>query len=241
MRTPYHLSLSFLILATASSLPAFGQSPEPHRGDAAFSDKNQGPLTPQRFVHAATRSGTKEVKLSRLALGKTENPKIREFAQVMVDDHSKANAELQEIAQRQGIQPSPSQSDSDKNRSDNPGSGEERDHPPRSGNNNPLITNRTDQAINSNPKPREDRDLDSDSPEAHRRTHEDLDRASGAEFDRLYVAAMVQDHKRAVALFEEAARSLPDSELQRFAQSTLPKLKHHQEMAKKLKDEVGAR
>jgi putative membrane protein len=44
-----------------------------------------------------------EVQLAQLALTKATSPKVKEFAQSMVDDHSKANEELKGIAQTKNI------------------------------------------------------------------------------------------------------------------------------------------
>jgi putative membrane protein len=52
----------------------------------------------------------------------------------------------------------------------------------------------------------------------------------GAAYDRAYVSAMVEDHRKAIALFTEATRS-EDPQIRQFAQTTLPVLKQHLSMA----------
>jgi putative membrane protein len=44
-----------------------------------------------------------EVQLGTLALTKATSPKVKEFAQMMIDDHSKANEELKVLAQGKNI------------------------------------------------------------------------------------------------------------------------------------------
>jgi putative membrane protein len=44
-----------------------------------------------------------EVQLGQLALTKAASPKVKEFAQSMVDDHGKANEELKSLAQTKNI------------------------------------------------------------------------------------------------------------------------------------------
>jgi putative membrane protein len=44
-----------------------------------------------------------EVEAGKLALSKAQDPQIRDFAQRMVADHGKANAELASIAKSKGI------------------------------------------------------------------------------------------------------------------------------------------
>jgi putative membrane protein len=47
--------------------------------------------------------GMAEVALGRLALRKSQNDAVRKFAQLMVDDHSKANADLKKAAQSDNV------------------------------------------------------------------------------------------------------------------------------------------
>jgi len=51
--------------------------------------------------------------------------------------------------------------------------------------------------------------------------------ASGAAFDKAYVSMMVQDHQKAVALFENAANTVQDADIKAFAKQTLPTLQQH--------------
>jgi putative membrane protein len=57
-----------------------------------------------------------------------------------------------------------------------------------------------------------------------------LTKASTAQFDRMYVDAMVEDHKKDVAAFEAYAKSGDDPQIKAFAEQTLPVLKHHYQM-----------
>ena len=58
---------------------------------------------------------------------------------------------------------------------------------------------------------------------------EELKRASGELFDGAYVAAQVQEHEEAVALFKGYISNGPDGPLKDFAVQTLPKLQVHLE------------
>lgn len=60
---------------------------------------------PAVFVEKAATSGMAEVELGRLALMKSRDENVREFAQRMVTDHTKANQELAAIAKTKGIEP----------------------------------------------------------------------------------------------------------------------------------------
>lgn len=61
-----------------------------------------------------------------------------------------------------------------------------------------------------------------------------LEKLEGAEFERAYAALMVEDHRAAVQLFEQAANESQDSDIKQFAQSTLPTLQEHAKMAEAL-------
>ncbi|MEO8465438.1 MAG: DUF4142 domain-containing protein [Gammaproteobacteria bacterium] len=56
---------------------------------------------------------------------------------------------------------------------------------------------------------------------------------SGVDFDAAYSKQMMEDHDKAIALFEGAAKS-SDSDIAAFARKTLPTLKRHKEMADSL-------
>ena len=62
------------------------------------------------FVKDVASDGTAEVELGRMALDRAVNPDVKKFAQMMVDDHSKANQELTSIATQYNI-PVPSAPD----------------------------------------------------------------------------------------------------------------------------------
>ncbi|NID15498.1 DUF4142 domain-containing protein [Luteibacter yeojuensis] len=61
-----------------------------------------------------------------------------------------------------------------------------------------------------------------------------LGKKSGAEFDKAYAKMMVADHEEDVVLFTKEANEGKDPELKAFAAKTLPTLKEHLDMAKKL-------
>jgi putative membrane protein len=68
---------------------------------AAEADK--GAPTPAMFVSKAAQSGMAEVALGKLALDRSKDMRVQQFAERMVADHTKANAELAEIAKTKGI------------------------------------------------------------------------------------------------------------------------------------------
>jgi putative membrane protein len=67
-----------------------------------------------------------------------------------------------------------------------------------------------------------------------------LSRASGAEFDRMYMSEMVKHHRKDVSEFEKQAERGGDPAVRAFAQQTLPTLREHLRLAQDLASRVGA-
>lgn len=68
-----------------------------------------------------------------------------------------------------------------------------------------------------------------------------LRKLDGAEFDREYSRAMLDDHRKDVAKFEQQARTAHDPEVKAFAERTLPTLKQHLAKAESLAGAGGTR
>jgi len=82
-------TLLFLAIASASGV--------------SLAADNATPPPPAVFVSKAAQDGMTEVELGKVALDKSKDAKVREFAQRMVTDHGKANRELASIAKQKGI------------------------------------------------------------------------------------------------------------------------------------------
>jgi putative membrane protein len=57
----------------------------------------------KKFAMEAAMGGMAEVKKGQLAVEKASNPDVKAFGQKMVDDHTKANEELKEVASKESI------------------------------------------------------------------------------------------------------------------------------------------
>jgi putative membrane protein len=68
----------------------------------------------------------------------------------------------------------------------------------------------------------------------HQKKLDELKLGSGKDFDRAYDQMQVQAHEDAVALFSEYALSGDNPDLKSWTAQTLPHLREHPEMAKKL-------
>jgi putative membrane protein len=80
-----------------------GQDPN---GTAALEDK--------AFVRKALQGGMTEVQLGQLALQKSSNDDVKQFAQKMVDDHTKLGDEMKQVAQQMSVKVPDSPSSKDK-------------------------------------------------------------------------------------------------------------------------------
>jgi predicted outer membrane protein len=80
-------------LLCISATAAFGEEP----------DSSQPVTAAQAFVTKATQAGLAEIELGKLAQTRSSDPKVKEFAATMVQDHTQANADLSAIAKRKNL------------------------------------------------------------------------------------------------------------------------------------------
>jgi len=70
----------------------------------AAGGKSSLPSGDRKFVEEAAIGGMSEVELGNLAQQKASNDQVKQFGARMVQDHSKANDELKQVASAKGIQ-----------------------------------------------------------------------------------------------------------------------------------------
>ncbi len=73
----------------------------------------------------------------------------------------------------------------------------------------------------------------------HKAMQDKLSKLKAAEFDRAYMAHMVDAHEQAVALFQKEAKGGQDADVRAFAEKTLPVLEQHLKMARDINAKVG--
>jgi putative membrane protein len=87
------------------------------------------------------------------------------------------------------------------------------------------------------------RELDLASPHAMRpedlEAYERISKLSGAEFDRAFLAHMVQDHQRDLQMFRQKAQRAEHDHVREFAASKLPMLEQHYRQAQQLQQTIG--
>jgi putative membrane protein len=75
----------------------------------------------------------------------------------------------------------------------------------------------------------------------HEQTEEKdrLEKLKGPDFDKAYMAAMVEDHQKTISVFEKEVNDGSDGKLKALAEKAIPSLKEHLQMAEDLKKKVG--
>ncbi|HEY4325367.1 MAG TPA: DUF4142 domain-containing protein [Mucilaginibacter sp.] len=136
------------------------------------------------FANKAAMGGMAEVALGKLAASKTTNAKIKDFANMMVTDHGKANDELMGIAKTKNMM---------------------------------LPMN-----------------VDSD----HQKKMDDLSAKTGTDFDKAYVDAMIDGHKKTLDLMNDEAKDGKDADLKAFAAKTAPVVQKHLDAIKQIHDSM---
>jgi putative membrane protein len=107
-KRPIHVLLAAFVSAALFSCGGGGQSQQEDPKDVAteqneekFDDSNKEKDT--EFAVTAADGGLMEVELGRIAQQKASSPEVKKFAQMMTDEHSKANDELKALAQQKNI------------------------------------------------------------------------------------------------------------------------------------------
>jgi len=72
-------------------------------GAAAQSSSGKASAADRQFVTKAAQGGQAEVELGQLAADKGQSQQVKDFGQKMVQDHSKANDQLKQIASQENI------------------------------------------------------------------------------------------------------------------------------------------
>jgi putative membrane protein len=132
----------------------------------------------RNFIEDQLQDGQAEIRLGQLASERASSPRVKEFAQMMVQDHTKAGNELREIVQQANLQ------------------------------------------------------LEQGDQE-HQDLIERLSKLSGAEFDREYMEAMVNDHEDAVSELERRTDN-ENPQIRQYAANTLPVVRQHLERAQEI-------
>jgi putative membrane protein len=177
----------------------------------------QDTIATAHFLQQAAIVGMKEVLTGKLAADKATDKKIKAFGQMMVDDHSKANEELRELAKIKKVTLPMSY----------PEGGQRPDGRVDSSPENLKDTSRTKNAGGEAGNTGLAQKTVNGVTEAEvTQAITQLNNLTGNAFDKAYVEMMVSDHQKVVAWFEKAAQS-SDVDVKRYVGKYLPTLKKH--------------
>ncbi len=102
------IALNFALCASLFTIASCGNNSENDSKEVAkeqneekFDDTNIEGDT--KFAVSAADGGMMEVELGKLALKNGSAPEVKQFAQMMIDDHTNANNELIALAQKKNI------------------------------------------------------------------------------------------------------------------------------------------
>jgi putative membrane protein len=84
---------------TTNPMDPAGYPPDATRNDQRMENK----IDEKRFVKDALLGGMTEVELGKVALEKASGDAVKQFAQKMIDDHTKTNEELKQLAAKESI------------------------------------------------------------------------------------------------------------------------------------------
>ena len=99
MMKPYGVAMAAMtMVAVITSSVAAQQNQQGQQGATSSLDADR------QFVQESIRTNLFEVAVGKDVANRTENQEVKEFAQTMVDYHSKANENLRQVAQQIGIE-----------------------------------------------------------------------------------------------------------------------------------------
>jgi len=76
---------------------------QPNSGATSASSSSPSSNPDQEFVTKAAQGNSAEVELGKIVAAKSKDPNVKQFAQMMVKDHTTALNELQELAQTKNL------------------------------------------------------------------------------------------------------------------------------------------
>jgi putative membrane protein len=115
IKTPALIAVIAVVVITFLGSNAVTQTnqpaPSPNESALTQNQPSQRPSSSQlsvldnEFVTDASQGGIAEVKIGQLALQQSTNPKVEQFAQQMIQQHTQANEKLMRLAIQKGITP----------------------------------------------------------------------------------------------------------------------------------------
>jgi putative membrane protein len=223
------------------------------------SSTNDVAINTRAFVAKVVENNQKEIETARLASSRAKSAQVKRYAQQLITDHTHSLNSLQKYASSNNISrtnnstgnlsSNSNSSRSNSNTTSNTNANAASNSQSNSASTQGRTSSNTQTGNNSSQKNpgqsgRNETPTRSSNPEAmaaadnaHGR---DLSSRTGADFDREYIRMMVEDHEKAVALFEqERDAKAVHPQIQAFVNESLPVLRSHLAKAKELQKTVG--
>ena len=166
------------IVMAAGATGAIAQTPPPPPPPEAMTQA-------MPYVMAAGMSDLYEINSSQIAVQKSQSPKIRQFANMLIKDHTKTTAATMKAAQKAGLTPTP-----------------------------PMLDAGMTASIT------------------------ELQNASPADFDRIYIGQQIPAHQAAFSLHSHYANAGDKSQLRATARAAIAPVQHHLDMATKMQKDM---
>jgi putative membrane protein len=210
------------------------------------SDKN--------FIEKAAKSGLKEQHVAQLGVERATNPRVREFAQQLTQDHQRVNQELVRLAESKGVEFEGdlarlrTVAQSSGSLSNQHATGTTRTTPgtattPTTGTSRAssdiVSTGAGAGTAGTAGSPQRRQDTEGMRGMADDRDLRRLSEATGRDFDERFVKHMVKEHEEAVKLFEKAAEDSKDPQIRAFASQHVTSLREHLQESKNLERAVA--
>jgi len=74
-----------------------------HQTGMQSGEGDQASMTPTQFLRHAMMANMAEIKLGQLATERASSSQVKQFAQHMIDSHTKANEKVEKIAEQKGV------------------------------------------------------------------------------------------------------------------------------------------
>ena len=181
-----------------------------------------------RFIKQAVSLGMMEVEAGNLAQKRAQNESVRNFAATVIKDHTKSNAELRSIAMTKNIAlpPAPTMTSDKANKAGTDNTNRGTETGTGTGTDNMAGSSGTTAS--------------SDTSWIKKDQLDKLSKRTGAAFDREYMRMMVNDHTKAINLYERASTDITDNDIKSHITKTLPVLRTHLDQARTISRRVNA-
>jgi len=92
----------FIAAAIAAALPQTVKADEGHYNHSSASVRVS--RTDAKFIREAAEGNAAEIGMAEVALRKSQDPQVRQYAEQLIRDHKQSNRELEPIAESRGIE-----------------------------------------------------------------------------------------------------------------------------------------